>query len=412
MATKIGMPSLGHTMEKGTLLRWFKQEGEYVEKGVPLFEVETDKVTVEVESPASGVLLKILVGENEERPIGYTLAFLGEQGETLSEQELQAVEAENQKLLQKKTAEFSFPMPPAPSPVPPRPDQSPSPVDTSRIRISPVARKLAEEHGIDITRLTGTGPGGRIGKEDIERAIEEKSRAGLTTGPLTVLQTIPLTGIRKRVAERMRSSWESIPRVTEVMEVDVTALVQYRERMLPQWEQQYGVRVSLNDLLLKGVALTLKQIPRLNAALHGNEIQLYKEVHIGNAVNLEEGLIVPVLRNVDQKSIGEIAQESKALAEKARAGKLTVEEISGGTFTVTNLGGAGIDLFTPIINPPQCAILGVGRVAKRPVVVEDDIKIRSMVYLCLVFDHRVVDGLPAAQFLSTLGQMLGAPEKL
>ncbi len=412
MATKIGMPSLGHTMEKGTLLRWFKQEGEYVEKGVPLFEVETDKVTVEVESPASGVLLKILVGENEERPIGYTLAFLGEQGETLSEQELQTVEAENQKLLQKKTAEFSFPMPPAPSPAPPRPAQSPSSVDTSRIRISPVARKLAEEHGIDIARLTGTGPGGRIGKEDVERAIEEKSRVGFTTIPLTVLQTIPLTGIRKRVAERMRSSWESVPQVTEVMEVDVTALVQYRERMLPQWEQQYGVRVSLNDLLLKGVALTLKQIPRLNAALHGNEIQLYKEVHIGNAVNLEEGLIVPVLRNVDQKSIGEIAQESKALAEKARAGKLTIEEISGGTFTVTNLGGAGIDLFTPIINPPQCAILGVGRVAKRPVVVEDDIKIRSMVYLCLVFDHRVVDGLPAAQFLSTLGQMLGTPEKL
>ncbi|RMF85091.1 MAG: 2-oxo acid dehydrogenase subunit E2, partial [Nitrospinota bacterium] len=329
MAIRVGMPSLGHTMEKGTVLRWLKREGETVEKGAPLFEVETDKVTVEVEAPASGILLKIVVGENEEQPIGATLAFIGTPGETIAPEEVQKVLEENKALAQKKPAEFAFS-----APMPPRvaPSTPPPPVDTSRIKISPFARKLAEEHGIDISQLTGTGPGGRIVKEDVERAIAARTQAP-PSPELTLRETIPLTGMRKRIAERMRQSWETTPRVTEVMEIDVTPLVEYRERMLPQWEQEYGVRVSLNDLLLKGVALALRRVPRLNAALQGNEIHVYQEIHIGNAVNLEDGLIVPVLRNVDQKPVGQIAQESKALAEKARTGKLRVEEITGGTFT-------------------------------------------------------------------------------
>jgi pyruvate dehydrogenase E2 component (dihydrolipoamide acetyltransferase) len=415
MAIKFGMPSLGHTMEKGKVIEWLKQEGETVAKGDPLLVVETDKVVTEVEAPTDGIVLKIVVVPEEERPIGATLALLGEPGETLGETELQ-------QLLKEETADTAAaPAPAVPVVTAPR-QAAPIRAAGERIKISPIARKLAEEFGIDPASLQGTGAGGRISKEDVLQAAETAkvtpaaasaaSSVGTSTGVrLSVAQTIPLSGMRGRVAERMFQSWNTIPRVTEVMHVDMSATVAFRDAMLGQWEQQYGLRISLNDMITKAVAVALRRHPRLNATLVDQEVRLHGAVNVGVAVNLDEGLIVPVIFNADQKDLGQIACEGRDLAEKARSGRLHLDDISDGTFTITNLGTTGIDLFTPIINPPQVAILGVGMVQRRPVVVADALAVRPSVYLCLVFDHRAVDGVPAANFLQEVQKLLTKPQE-
>jgi len=208
----------------------------------------------------------------------------------------------------------------------------------------------------------------------------------------------------------MFQSWNTIPRVTEVMQVDMSATVAFRDAMLGQWEQQYGLRISLNDMITKAVAMALRHHPRLNATLENQEVRLHDSINMGLAVNLDEGLIVPVIFNADQKDLGQIAHTSRDLAEKARTGRLQLDEISDGTFTITNLGTTGIELFTPIINPPQVAILGVGMVQRRPIVVGDALAIRPSVYLSLVFDHRAVDGVPAADFLQEVKRLLEKPQ--
>jgi pyruvate dehydrogenase E2 component (dihydrolipoamide acetyltransferase) len=219
--------------------------------------------------------------------------------------------------------------------------------------------------------------------------------------------------MRGRVAERMLQSWNTIPRVTEVMQVDMSATVAFRDAMLNQWEQQYGGRISLNDLITRAVAVALRRHPRLNATLENQEVRLHDNINVGVAVNLDEGLIVPVLKHADRKDLGHIARESRELADKARAVpmRLSPDDVSDGTFTITNLGTTGIDLFTPIINPPQVAILGVGMIQRRPVVVGDALAIRPSVYLCLVFDHRAVDGVPAAYFLQEVKRLLEKPQE-
>jgi pyruvate dehydrogenase E2 component (dihydrolipoamide acetyltransferase) len=292
-----------------------------------------------------------------------------------------------------------------------------------RLVISPIARKLAEEYGIDAATVTGTGPGGRITKDDILRVAAAAASPAPSAVPgvppaaappsqrLGVVQTIPLRGIRGRVAERMSLSWNSIPRVTEVMHVDMSATVAFREAMVGQWEQQYGLRVSLNDMITKAVAVALSRHPRLNATLVEHEVRVHDTINIGVAVNLDEGLVVPVILHTDRKDLGQIARDSRSLAEKARAGRLQLDDVSDGTFTITNLGTTGIELFTPIINPPQVAILGVGMVQRRPVVVGDALAIRPSVYFSLVFDHRALDGVPAAHFLQDLQHLLSRPQE-
>jgi pyruvate dehydrogenase E2 component (dihydrolipoamide acetyltransferase) len=438
--------------------------------------IETDKVVTEVESPADGVLVKIAVGAEEERPIGATLALLGAPGEHLGE-------AEIRRLL---GGDVTSPVAAAPAVAAAvtSPPVVPVRMAGERLKISPVARKLAEERGIDPARLEGTGPGGRITKEDVLRASEvapaiARAAAMATaeerlkispiarklaeeygidpatvtgTGPggritkddilgvvdaapaappapstapamppavapapsgqrLSVAQTIPLRGIRGRVAERMWQSWNTIPRVTEVMHVDMSATVAFREAMLGQWEQHYGLRISLNDMITRAVAVALSRHPRLNATLVEHEVRMHDSINIGVAVNLDEGLVVPVILHADRKDVGQIARESRALAEKARAGRLQLDDLSDGTFTITNLGTTGIELFTPIINPPQVAILGVGMVQRRPVVVGDALAIRPSVYFSLAFDHRALDGVPAASFLQALQHLLSRPQE-
>src|SRR5215831_3472569 len=421
MAITFGMPSLGHTMEKGKIIEWLKHEGDPIAKGEPLVVIETDKVITEVESPAEGIVLRIVARPDEERPIGAPLAVLGAQGEQVSEAELQHM-----------LGPTAAPTPAAPVPAPvvaPRTDAVARDGGGERLKISPIARKLAEELGLDPSTIQGTGPGGRITKDDVLQVAEAPkvetaaatpaavptatpaaTPAAPAPGRLSVSSTIPLRGMRGRVAERMFQSWNTIPRVTEVMQVDMSATVAFRDAMLGQWEQQYGLRISLNDMITKAVAMALRHHPRLNATLENQEVRLHDNINMGLAVNLDEGLIVPVIFNADQKDLGQIAHTSRDLAEKARTGRLQLDEISDGTFTITNLGTTGIELFTPIINPPQVAILGVGMVQRRPVVVGDALAIRPAVYLSLVFDHRAVDGVPAANFLQELKRLLEKPQ--
>lgn len=395
MAIRFGMPSLGHTMEKGKVIEWLKQEGETLAKGEPMVVIETDKVVTEVEAPADGVLVRIVVGQEEERPIGATLALLGAPGESLSD-------AAIQQLLGDERADAIAPVPPAAPAASAalRASAAPASVPGDRVKISPVARKLAQERGLDPAAITGSGPGGRITKEDVLQAATA----------MPDMQTIPLTGIRGRVAERMYESWNTIPRVTEVMHIDMSATVAFRDAMQSQWEQQFGVRISLNDLITKAVAVALSRHPRLNATMGEREVRVHDDIHIGVAVNLDEGLIVPVVRHADRKDLGHISRDSRELAERARSGRLQLDDIRDGTFTITNLGTTGIDLFTPIINPPQVAILGVGTIQRRPVVVGDALAIRPSAYFCLVFDHRALDGVPAARFLQELQQLLAKPQ--
>jgi pyruvate dehydrogenase E2 component (dihydrolipoamide acetyltransferase) len=456
MAITFGMPSLGHTMEKGKIIEWLKQEGDAVAKGEPLVVIETDKVITEVESPVDGVVLKIAVAAEEERPIGSPLVLLGSADEQLSEADIQQLLGDD------AAAARAAPPVPAPVPTPAAPPRAaaagervkispiarklcdelgidpgtvtgtgpggritredvqkaaqaaPAPVAAERVKISPVARKLCEEMGVDPATVTGTGPGSRITRDDVLKAAEAaKAAPAPAAAPMAAGGTVPLRGMRGRVAERMFQSWNTIPRVTEVMLVDMNATVTFRQAMLAQWEQQYGVRISLNDLITKAVAAALRRHPRLNATLVDQEVHLHESVNVGVAVNLDEGLIVPVIADADRKDLGQIARESRELAEKARAVpmRLSPDEVNNGTFTITNLGTTGIDLFTPIINPPQVAILGVGMVQRRPVVVGDALAIRPSVYLCLVFDHRAVDGVPAANFLQELQRLFEKPQE-
>ena len=406
MAVKFGMPSLGHTMESGTVLEWLKQEGARLSKGDPLLMVETDKVTTEVEAPMDGTLHKIVVPAGEERPIGALLAILLAPGESADPAEIARLSAPEG--VQAASKEV-----PGPS-VRARRQRKPS-RKTGRLRISPVARKLAARHGVDPAAVTGSGPGGRITKDDILRAAAAAAAppqpAQAPESTLGVVRTIPLTGTRGRVAQRLSQSWREIPRVTEVMHVDMTRTVDFRDSNLSRWESDYGVRISLNDLVTKAVTVALGRHPLLNATLVDKQVRVHDQVNMGLAVHLDQGLVVPVLKDAGSKKLGQLARESRSLAERAREGQLDLADVSDGTFTVTNLGGAHVDLFTPIINPPQVAILGIGRIQPRPLAVEGRLEVVPTAYLCLVFDHRAVDGYPAGLFLKELRDLFAHPEQ-
>lgn len=406
MAVKFGMPSLGHTMESGTVLEWLKQEGDPLAKGDPLLMVETDKVTTEVEAPMNGTLHKIVVPAGQERPIGAILAILLAPGETPDP-------AETARLLAPEGAPAARKEMPGvaagPSPRRKRPARS------RRLRISPVARKLAKQHGVDPATVAGSGPGGRITKDDILRAAAAAASPPQTApkpeSTLGVSRTIPLTGTRGRVAQRLSRSWRDIPRVTEVMHVDMSRTVEFREANLSRWESKHGLRISLNDLVTKAVTAALGRHPLLNATLADQQVRVHDRINMGLAVHLEDGLVVPVLKDAGRKDLVQLARESRSLAGRAREGRLDLADVSDGTFTITNLGGAHVDLFTPIINPPQVAILGIGRIQPRPLVVEGRLEVVPTAYLCLVFDHRAVDGYPAGLFLKELRDLFAHPEE-
>ncbi len=351
MVTKVLMPRLSLTMKEGTVAQWFKREGETVKKGEPVVEVLSEKVTYEVEAPASGVLRKIFAEEGMDVPVAETLGIITAPDEELQE----VVEAPKE-----------------------------------RIAASPAAKRLAREHDIDLAQVKGTGPEGRIIEDDVRSFLQ-----AMEIVPL-VREVIPLTGIRKTAAERVSFSAQRAPHSTITMEVDMSEAAKLRERL----------QVSYTDILVKAVAKALTEHPIINSTLENDEIKVFADINVGVAVATDRGLIVPVIRNADQKSIERIASSVKEVVNKTRQGKLSKEELTGGTFTVTNLGMYGVDVFTPIINPPETAILGVGRVVERPAVVKGQIVARLIMQLSLSYDHRVVDGAPAAEFLQKVKELL------
>lgn len=411
MATRVDMPQLGLTMEKGTILQWLKAEGDRLEKGQPMVLIQTEKVEYEVEAPAAGTLLKVIAKEGSELPVGAVMGILGQPGEDVSALAggpvAGAARAESREPSARGVPESrGVEAPPVRAP-------------GERVKISPVAKKLAQEHGIDIGTLTPTGPEGRIVREDVERAIAGKSREphpALRAGypesreePKAAPEVIPLSGIRKVIFDRMGQSWREAARVTLFADADMTEIVRLRQEKGADWERRFGIKPSYGDLIHLAVAKALREEPRINCRLDGQGVRIRKEVNLAFAVDLGEGLVAAVIRDADRQSLGDLAKAARDLADRARSNRLTPDEMADGTFTVTNLGGYGVEAFTPIINPPQAGILGVGRIMEKPVVRNGGIHVRSVMTLGLVFDHRLVDGAPAAKFLAKLKERLEQP---
>lgn len=426
MATKVIMPKLGMAMTEGVVVRWLKPDGAEVEKGERIVVVMSKKITYEVEAPASGIL-RIVAQPKEVCQIGQVIGFILEPGEEMPEVERPAAPPE-------EAAPPAEAERPTPAPPPERPREvraSPAArrlarelgVDLSqvtgtgaggritekdvqayfeqlsRVQATPLARRIAEEEGIDLSQIQGTGPGGRITEDDVLRALEQRAEKA---APPSV---VPFIGMRQAIAERMMESLHSMAQLTLTAKADVTELVRLRDGLRERWD----LPISFTDLIVKATAVALREHPLLNSSLVGEEIVLHKEINIGVAVALDEGLIVPVVREADRKSVAEIHRTIRDLAERARRDALTVDEVTGGTFTVTNLGMYGIDAFTPIINPPEVAILGVGGIAEELALVAGQVAVRSKMVLSLTIDHRVVDGAPGAAFLRTLVGLLEWP---
>jgi pyruvate dehydrogenase E2 component (dihydrolipoamide acetyltransferase) len=403
------MPKFGLTMHEGTIQRFFKAAGQPVNAGEPLYEVETEKVLYQVEAPASGTLAATLFDEGATVECGVTIAVIAEAGEDIA-----AVAARYSQIK-------SAPQPAhrdSPVTSPPAANQAAAPSAGGRERqrhtVSPVARKLAAELGVDLDRIEGTGPGGRITREDVERAAKSapvirpaisapQPPAGSAPPPLA--DRVAFRGVRKVIAERMHQSLQSSAQITITAEADVTPATEFRARLSREFDFTY------TDMIVHSVARALIRHPRMNARLNekGNEIALFANANVGIAVALDDGLIVPVIQRAESKSLREIAVESRALGEKARAGNLKLEDVTGGTFTITNLGMFGIDAFTPILIPGETGMLGVGRIVEKPAVYRGEIAKRAMLWLSLTFDHRIVDGTPAAQFLQTVIELFNSP---
>jgi pyruvate dehydrogenase E2 component (dihydrolipoyllysine-residue acetyltransferase) len=411
MATEVIMPALGMAQEKGTLVSWLKKAGDAVKKGEPLMEVETDKATVEVEAPASGVLQNVTAKEGDEVPVGKTIAIIAAAGET-STKESKArhpsplPEGGGIKwAIKDKSKEAAASAAGVPRPLPQgegRGEGAREETTGRRIPASPAAKRIAKEKNIDLATLRGTGPDGSIVAEDVARAggAPQERPAG---GPARVKQTVPLSGMRRIVAKRMTQSKQTAPHFYVGVDVDMAAIEKKRGEL-----KQGGAAVvpSINDFILAAVAKALREFPPLNASFTDEGVKIYSDINLGMAVALEEGLVVPVIRNADQLSLEELAQQSRALAEKAQKKKLFPLDYEGGTFTVSNLGMLGVDSFTAIINPPECAILAVGRVAPRVVAVDGGLGARPTMTMNLSADHRVVDGALAARFVAAVKRRL------
>ncbi len=449
MAVELRMLQMDQTMTKGKIGKWLVKEGDTVTEGQPLLEIETDKVVHEQESPADGIIAQILPEEGSNVPVNALLAIIAAPGEEVERVEAETIDIPKQSEESKQTAtKPSSPSKdqirtiPSASPIKASPaakelanklsidlaqvkasgpggrilesdihryieTREPSKTESTRLKASPLARRLAKEFGLDLTTIAGSGPDGRIVRDDVMQSVDEIPEHVFQAEP-SASEVIELSGIRKIIAERMTMSLQTNASVTLHTEVDATSLVELRN-LFNEELQRIETSLTYTDLLVKIVAIALGEHSRLNATLTDEGIQLLADINIGVAVALEDGLVVPVVRNADKSGLSDISEQIKVLAEKARSNQLTPGELQGGTFTITNLGNYGIDAFTPIINPPETGILGVGRIIKKPIVHNDEIVIRNMLSLSLTFDHRVVDGAPAAQFLQTVSQYIQNP---
>ena len=465
MAKTLALPALGNSMEEGTITRWFKAEGEAVAKGETLYEVMTDKVNMEVEAPEAGVLRKILAAVDETIPVNASVAILGTAEEDISALLGKAPPAPNSGVARVEEAgeEAASALSPGSIPAPPelgaggasvdgrvfaspraRRQADECGLDITRLagrgtgvdgrvveadviafsgeeqarkkeaekaapRVSPLAQRVASEHGVSVEGVQGTGHGGKVTQEDVKRAALPQPPTPQTPPPMGAT-VFTLRGMRKMVADAVTRSAQTAPHVTLTLPVDMSEATRFRAQVLPAIEKTLGVRVSFTDIIAKAAARALADHPYLNSTLVKDEITLHPSVHLGIAVSLgADGLIVPVVKDAQAKSLGEFSRSLKDLAARAKSGTLTTDEVSGGTFSLTNLGTFGVTQFTPIIVPPQTAILGVCAITDTVVAVNGSPAVRPMMNLCLSFDHRVVDGAPAAAFLAQLKETLEQP---
>ena len=438
MSANVTMPKLGMTMKTGKLSKWYKQEGDQIESGDYLFEVETEKITNQVEASSSGILFQIVVPEGEVVAVGVIVGVIAEPGE--KPERIEGIQA----------GEISE-VAPAAAEAPSKTEDA-RPVERGEILATPAAKRLAKELGVDLSYVTGSGPGGRIkeadvtqyheraqrkpkatplaeeiarkagldlssisgtgegGKitrEDVERALQEKKPAAVKEKEM--VRTIPMTGMRKAIADNMHASLRNTAQLTLASEVDVTETLRFLDLVREEYKKDESVKVSLNDVLILATSRALKRFPIMNSTQTGDEITLHDSVGMGIAVAIPEGLIVAVLRDADSKGLLQIANEARVLIGKVRSNALGMEDVTGGTFTISNMSSSRVDNFTPVLRPPETGILGVGRVVKKPVVFEGEIVIRSMMGLSLTFDHRVVDGAPAGEFFTLLSRYLEQP---
>jgi pyruvate dehydrogenase E2 component (dihydrolipoamide acetyltransferase) len=442
MSTEVLVPPLGQTVDTLTLVSWYKQEGEAVIAGEPLYAVETDKATLDVEAPATGVLRQVTASPGDVVKVLSAIARIEVEAKVKAKAEaeedlasastlasprlfvspraLRLAEAEGVALATVKATGPQGAI--VERDVRAHLDEAKAKVEVEQVlaststsaSISPVARRLAEEDGLDWQAIAGTGPRGQITREDVEAVIEQRS-GGVPDprSPIPNPQSLapnpqsPFSGIRALIAERMVAGHSQTAPVTLTTEADATALVELRGQLAAD-----EVKVSYNDLFLTILAKALREHPKLNASLDGDAIRLWPQIDIAVAADTERGLLAPVVRGVDRKGLAQLAAETAALADRARGGKCTPDELTGSTFTLTNLGMFGIDAFTPIINLPECAILGVGRIKTQPVWAGDHVEPRQMVWLSLTIDHRLVDGGPAARFLRRVAQLVEKPHLL
>jgi pyruvate dehydrogenase E2 component (dihydrolipoamide acetyltransferase) len=401
MATDVKLPRLGQGMESGTIVRWLKAEGDTVEKGEPLYELDTDKATQEVEAETGGVLLRIAVAEGEV-PVGQTVAVIGSEGEAISDGPSEMARGPVEE--------------PAPQEVePPAPASEPEAVingaperDAGRVKASPLARRMARERGIELGAVTGTGPDGRVVAEDVERAavapaasVEPEVSQLATSAPAE----IALTRTRGTIARRLTEAWQ-VPVFQLTVSADMSragALIAHSRELDPD------VRATVTDLVVRICASALQRHPEVNVQFAGDSILRFPTANIGLAVAAPQGLVVPVIRSVERLSLAEVAGERARLVELARTGGLKLPDFEGGTFTISNLGMFGVEQFIAVLNPPQAAILAVGATVERPVAVEGEVVVRPMMTVTLTVDHRAVDGAPAADFLRSVKSFLEDP---
>ncbi len=468
MPHQVIMPTLGLTMEEGTITEWLKREGDEVTKEEPLFVVETDKAALEVPAPASGVLREILVPVGQTVRVSAPIAVIAQPGE--AEEAPAPVPGASRATVAaarpgsgppRRTPAGSAGVSPAPAGsgrlrVSPRARMvaaqlgvdpaslagsgpegriverdvraaasapaavAAQPAAPERIVASPLARKLATQHGVDLALIKGSGPNGRITEKDVTGYVEAREAAAAPAAAPALAAPVaasfePLGRVRRITAERMAASARSVARVTLLMEVDMTEAVRFRGQLAPEFERRYGARLVYDAMLAKVAAIALAEHPHLNAQWQEGAdgqppgLRLQAQINVGIATAAEQGLLVVVLRDVDKKPLHELNAELAALVGKSRHNRLGPDDISGSTFTITNLGGYGVEAFTPIVNPPESAILGIGRIAPRPAVVDGQVVVRELMYLSLAFDHRVVDGAGAAQFLQRIKQVLESP---
>ncbi len=430
MATPVRMPLMGMTMEEGLVTKWLVESGAKVTKGQEILEFETDKISAAAESPADGVLGGVVAQVGDAVAVQGLLAYILEPGE---EPPTAAEPVPEQAAEPPTAAPTAAPQPPATAPVPAPPVAAGPPVPApstpvdGRLKASPLARRVARDLGVELDRLSGSGPGGRIIEKDVRAAAVSipavsapapVSAAVPAAAPVTAASapagppagaTIAMAGTRRVIAQRMTQSLRDSAQVTLVAEADGERFHALRTDLAERHATALGFRLSYNDVLIRICAGALQEHPRLNATLAGDEIRLLDYVNIGLAIEAGQDLVVPNIKHAERKSLTELATELRELVQRVQSEQLTLDDITGGTFTITNLGLFGIDAFTPVINPPEAAILGVGQLRPKATVVDGDVVARMSLTLSLTFDHRIVDGGPAARFLARIKELIEQP---